>query len=98
MNAVQNMPSYAQIAEAHVQHLQKLVPAFDNLYSAMPEQQKKLADQGVPRQCGAARRSRAMARTRVRQQIEPGVQAHQSVSVTGACGRPLETSSRPSAQ
>ena len=45
MNAVQNMQSYEQIAEAHAQHLQKLVPAFENLYSAMPEQQKKLADQ-----------------------------------------------------
>ena len=45
MNAVQNMRSYEQIAEAHAQHLQKLVPAFDNRYNAMPEQQKKLTDQ-----------------------------------------------------
>ena len=45
MNAVQNMQSYEQMAEAHVQHLQKLVPAFNNLYNAMPEQQKKLTDQ-----------------------------------------------------
>ncbi len=45
MNAVQNMQSYEQIAEAHAQHLQKLVPAFDNLYNAMPVQQQKLADQ-----------------------------------------------------
>jgi hypothetical protein len=45
MNAVQNMQSYEQIAEAHAKHLQKLVPAFDNLYNAMPEQQKKLTDQ-----------------------------------------------------
>jgi len=45
MNAVQNMQSYETIAEAHARHLQKLVPAFDNLYNAMPEQQKKLADQ-----------------------------------------------------
>ena len=45
MNAMQNMQSYEQIVEAHVQHLQKLVPAFDNLYDAMPEQQKKLTDQ-----------------------------------------------------
>jgi hypothetical protein len=44
MNAVQNMQSYEQIAEAHAQHLQKLVPAFDNLYNAMPEQQKELTD------------------------------------------------------
>ena len=45
MNAMQNMQSYEQMAEAHVRHLQKLVPAFDNLYNAMPEQQKQLTDQ-----------------------------------------------------
>ena len=45
MNAVQNMQSYEQIAEAHAQHLQRLVAAFDNLYNAMPEEQKKLTDE-----------------------------------------------------
>ena len=45
MSAVQNMQSYEQIAEQHAQHLQKLVPAFQNLYDAMPDQQKQLADQ-----------------------------------------------------
>jgi periplasmic protein CpxP/Spy len=45
MNAVQNMQSYEQIAEQHAQHVQKLVPAFRNLYTAMSEQQKQLADQ-----------------------------------------------------
>jgi protein CpxP len=45
MNAVQNMQSYEQIAEAHAAQLQKLVPAFENLYNAMPEQQRQLADQ-----------------------------------------------------
>jgi len=45
MNAVQNMQSYEQIAEQHAQHVQKLVPAFQNLYNAMPDQQKQLADQ-----------------------------------------------------
>lgn len=45
MNAVQNMQSYEKIADAHSQHLQKLVPAFQNLYNAMPDQQKQLADQ-----------------------------------------------------
>ena len=33
------------IAAAHAQHVQKLVPAFENLYNAMPDQQKRLADQ-----------------------------------------------------
>ncbi len=45
MNAVQNMQSYEQIAEDHARRVQKLVPAFQNLYSAMPDQQKQLADQ-----------------------------------------------------
>ena len=45
MSAVQNMQSYEQIAEEHAQHLQKLVSAFQNLYNAMPDQQKQLADQ-----------------------------------------------------
>jgi periplasmic protein CpxP/Spy len=45
MNAVQNMQSYEQLAEQHAQHVQKLVPAFQNLYNVMSEQQKQLADQ-----------------------------------------------------
>jgi periplasmic protein CpxP/Spy len=45
MTALQNMQSYEQLAEAHAQHLQKLVAAFQNLYDAMPDQQKQLADQ-----------------------------------------------------
>ena len=45
LNAAQNMQSWEQIAEAHVRQLQKLVPAFDNLYNAMPEEQKKATDQ-----------------------------------------------------
>jgi len=45
MNAVQNMQSYEEIAQAHAAHLQKLVPAFDTLYNAMPAQQQKLTDQ-----------------------------------------------------
>jgi len=45
MTALQNMQSYEQIAEAHAQHLQKLVGAFQSLYDTMPDQQKQLADQ-----------------------------------------------------
>ena len=45
MNAVQNMQSYEQVAETHAQQLQKLVPAFQNLYNSMPDQQKQIADQ-----------------------------------------------------
>jgi hypothetical protein len=45
MNALQNMQSYEKIAQAHAQDLEKLVPAFQKLYDAMPDQQKQLADQ-----------------------------------------------------
>jgi protein CpxP len=45
MNAVQNMQSYEEISEQHAQRVQKLVPAFQKLYDAMPDQQKRLADQ-----------------------------------------------------
>ena len=45
MTAVQNMQSYEQLAEEHAQRVQKLVPAFQALYDAMPDQQKQLADQ-----------------------------------------------------
>jgi periplasmic protein CpxP/Spy len=45
MNALQNMQSYEKIAAAHAQDLQRLVPAFENLYNAMPDQQKRLTDQ-----------------------------------------------------
>jgi protein CpxP len=45
MNALQNMQSYEKIADAHAQHLQQLVPAFENLYNAMPDSQKRLTDQ-----------------------------------------------------
>lgn len=45
MNAVQNMQSYEKLAQTHAQDLEKLVPAFQKLYDAMPDQQKQLADQ-----------------------------------------------------
>jgi 7-keto-8-aminopelargonate synthetase-like enzyme len=45
MNALQNMQSYEQIAQTHAQDLDKLVPAFENLYNAMPAPQKQVADQ-----------------------------------------------------
>jgi|HubBroStandDraft_6_1064221.scaffolds.fasta_scaffold34778_5 uncharacterized membrane protein YfbV (UPF0208 family) len=45
MNAVQNMQSYEKLAQAHAQDLEKLVPAFQKLYDAMPDQQKQLTDQ-----------------------------------------------------
>jgi len=45
MNALQDLQSYEQVAEAHVQHLQKLIPAFEQLYAAMSQEQKNRADE-----------------------------------------------------
>jgi hypothetical protein len=45
MTAVQNMASYEKLAESHVQHLQKLVPAFQSVYDVMSPDQKQVADQ-----------------------------------------------------
>jgi len=45
MNAVQNMQSYEQLSREHAQRVEKLVPAFQKLYEAMPDRQKRLADQ-----------------------------------------------------
>jgi periplasmic protein CpxP/Spy len=45
MTAVENLQSYETLAESHVQHLQKLIPAFQSLYDAMTPEQKKNADE-----------------------------------------------------
>ena len=45
MDALQNLKSYEQLAEAHVQRLQNLITAFQGLYNAMPAEQKQVADQ-----------------------------------------------------
>lgn len=45
MSAVDNMRSYAQLAEAHAQDVQKLVPAFQTLYGSLSPEQKRTADQ-----------------------------------------------------
>jgi hypothetical protein len=40
MTAVDNMQSYAQIEQQRAQDAQKLVPAFQTLYSSLSDQQK----------------------------------------------------------
>jgi periplasmic protein CpxP/Spy len=44
MNAVDDMQSYAQIAQQHAQDTQKLATAFQTLYASMSDDQKKNAD------------------------------------------------------
>ena len=58
MNAVDNMQSYAQLAQVHATNMQKLASAFQALYSSFPDQQKQVAD-AVFRKNNAARMQRA---------------------------------------
>jgi molecular chaperone GrpE (heat shock protein) len=44
MTAVDNLKSYADIAEAHEDGTKKLIPVFQSLYDSMSEEQKKAAD------------------------------------------------------
>jgi hypothetical protein len=45
MTAVQDLQTYQQFAQAHVDGLKNLTAAFSTLYKAMPDDQKKVADQ-----------------------------------------------------
>ena len=45
MSAVDNMKSFADIEQQRAQDMQKLVPAFQNLYASLSDQQKQTADQ-----------------------------------------------------
>jgi protein CpxP len=44
MTAVDNMQSYAQLAQVHASNMQKLASAFQTLYNTFPDSQKKVAD------------------------------------------------------
>ena len=44
LTAVDDLKAYQAIADAHAQGLQKLIPAFQALYTAMSDEQKKNAD------------------------------------------------------
>jgi len=43
--APDDLKSYQKFAQAHADGLTKLIASFDTLYSAMPDSQKKIADQ-----------------------------------------------------
>lgn len=44
LTAIDDLKAYQAIAEAHVQGMQKLIPAFQALYDTMSAEQKKNAD------------------------------------------------------
>ena len=45
MDAVQNMQSYAQLAQVHAQDMQQMASAFQTLYQSMSPEQRQNADQ-----------------------------------------------------
>ena len=45
MTAVEDLQTYQQFAQAHVDGLKKLVSVFETLYDSMPQSQKSVADQ-----------------------------------------------------
>jgi periplasmic protein CpxP/Spy len=45
MTAVEDLKMYQKFAQAHVDGLKNLISSFDKLYAAMPDAQKKIADQ-----------------------------------------------------
>ncbi|MBV8392734.1 MAG: Spy/CpxP family protein refolding chaperone, partial [Alphaproteobacteria bacterium] len=45
MTAVDDLKTYRDITQAHLDGLKNLISAFDSLYSSMPDAQKKNADQ-----------------------------------------------------
>jgi len=40
----ENMKSYADIAQRHAQDVQRPVPAFQNLYNSLSDEQRRTAD------------------------------------------------------
>ena len=45
MTAPQDLMAYQTFAQAHIDGVKKLMSSFDTLYNAMPDAQKKVADQ-----------------------------------------------------
>lgn len=44
LTALDQMKSYQELAQAHADDMQRLVPAFEHLYDGLSPEQKKLAD------------------------------------------------------
>jgi Skp family chaperone for outer membrane proteins len=59
MTAPEDMRSYADVARAHADDLQRLIPAFDELYASMTPEQKAVADRTFHEFQGRAGRGRA---------------------------------------
>lgn len=62
MTAVENMQSYAAIAQQHAEDMQKLLPAFQTLYDSFSDAQKKQADTVFRTYAQQAQQSKAAAK------------------------------------
>src|ERR1700757_1919591 len=58
MSAVDNMHSYAQIARAYADNIERLATAFDSLYASLTDTQKQAADTLFRQQAAAAAQPR----------------------------------------
>ena len=55
MSAVEDLKTYQKFAQAHVDGLKNLISSFGKLYDAMPDAQKKVADEVFSRRLRRAR-------------------------------------------
>ena len=62
MTAVENMQSYAAIAQQHAEDMQKLLPAFQTLYASFSDAQKKQADEVFRTYAQQAQQAKAAAK------------------------------------
>ncbi len=64
MTAVEDLKSYSEIAQAHADGLKNFIPAFEALYAAMSDDQKKDADTLFRHGSGSHRHSKTKSRSR----------------------------------
>jgi len=57
MTAIDDLKAYQAIAQAHLQNVQKLIPAFQTLYDTLSPEQKQAADDAFSRARRGPRRS-----------------------------------------
>ena len=57
MTAIDDLKAYQAIAQAHLQNVQKLIPAFQTLYDTLSPEQKKAADDAFNRARSGPRRA-----------------------------------------
>ncbi len=62
MNAVDDLKSYGEIADAHADGIKKFIPVFEPLYASMSDAQKKNADTLFRHRIGTKAKTKAKAK------------------------------------